>query len=62
MMVSLCELEVEEVKRKEREVEPGLDRMAQQVHNLFNLKNFYNQMDSTAKMFRGSNIDKKSPH
>lgn len=51
MMDSHCELEVEDVKRNEREAELDLDRMAQQVHNLFNLKNFCNKMDSTVKVF-----------
>lgn len=44
MMVSHSEAGVERTDEEMPEVELELDRMAQQVQNLFKFRNFYNQM------------------
>lgn len=47
MMVSHCETEVEEAKKKAPQAKPDLDRMAQQLQDLFKFRNLYDHMDFT---------------
>lgn len=51
MMVSYCEMEIKETEKKAYEAEPDL-LDALQVQNLFNFRNFYDQIDFIADLMK----------
>lgn len=44
MIVSYCDVEIEEAMKKASKAESGLKWMAKQVLDLFRFRNFYDQM------------------
>lgn len=70
------EIEIEKDEQQKLESKPHLDRMTQQVQNLFKFKNFYDQMDFDASgsleitkaiieqtnFSRGSGLFQSRPH
>lgn len=54
-MVSCCDMKVDEVQKKVPEIEQDIDRLTQQVQNIFELRISNNPMDVIADQYLDKN-------